>query len=293
VPPTSTPVFKAQAFDRSSVARRELYSWTTDEQAAALRRDQVLFTTVEEAGLGPGYAFAFLNQLAGGATDPQQGQLASLLAGDLFSKKRYAWSEPWATRLGWPGEDYGSNLLRVVLRPEAWLVIVWGGVLSVSDLDNRPVAVSEALLHPERIGAIYYVRDASVGGPSCNSTFVDGKNGYREFILGNLAMVEEWSLGTQTIRDRLVANIADLTRFLSQVRVCPRSENSVEWNRKVVCNWGGDFNDVTDEWMVYEQALALPSANYLPMPQQIAAIIETLQGDLFEPDPLVVKPGSP
>ncbi|MEO6602169.1 MAG: hypothetical protein ABIQ16_19970 [Polyangiaceae bacterium] len=45
--------------------------------------------------------------------------------------------------------------------------------------------------------------------------------------------------------------------------------------------------------MTYEQALAIPSANYLPFPQQVAAIIQTLQGDLFDPYPLVVKPGSP
>src|SRR4051812_47921688 len=172
LPERPDPVFNAQAVLLSTVARRELYSWTTDEQAAALRRDRVLFTTVEQKGLGPGYAFAFLSQLAIGATDPQQQQLANVLNGDLFSKKRYAWSEPWATRLGWPGEDYGSNLLRIVLKPEAWLVIVTGGLLSVTDLDNRPVAISEALSHPERIGAVYYVRDASSGGPVCNGSFL-------------------------------------------------------------------------------------------------------------------------
>ena len=44
---------------------------------------------------------------------------------------------------------------------------------------------------------------------------------------------------------------------------------------------------------MYDEALAIPSPNYLPAPAQIATMIETLQGDLFEPDPLVVTPGSP
>jgi hypothetical protein len=291
-PGASEPVFKAQAVNQLAPARRELYSWTTNEQAAALRADRVLFTTVEQEGLGPGYAFTFLSQIASGASDPEQQQLASLLGGELFAKKRYAWSEPWATRMGWPGEDYGGNLLRVVLKPEAWLVIVTGGVLSVSDLDNHPIAISEALLHPERIGAIYYVNDSSGSGPFCNSSFATGSNGYREFILGNLAMVEEWSIGTQEIRDRLVKNIADLTRFFSTTRACPTPQSEAQWNRQVLCSWV-NLDALMDETMAYERALAIPSLNYVPEPQRVATIIETLQSDLFEIDPLVVKPGSP
>lgn len=293
LPPAASPVFKDQAMSPSAVARRELYSWTTDEQAAALRSDQVLFTKSEQAGLGPGYAFDYLKQLTTTAPDPEQQLLASILGGDLFAKKRYAWSEPWATRMGWPGEDYGNNLLRVVLKPEAWLVVVSNGRLDVVDLDNTPVAAGDAVEHPERIGAILFVKDGFAGGPTCNSSFVGGGNGYREYILGNLGMVEEWSLGTQEIRDRLATNISELTRFLGQLRACPTTESSVQWNLDVVCSWASTDPGTTDEIVAYERALAIPSSNYLPVPQQIATLIETLQGDLFEPNPLVVKPGSP
>ncbi|MEO6602933.1 MAG: hypothetical protein ABIQ16_23815, partial [Polyangiaceae bacterium] len=230
VSPPAPPVFQSQAVDPRLVARRELYTWTTDEQAAALRSDQVLFTKSEQAGLGPGYAFTYLSELANGCVDAEQQQLATVLGGELFAKKRYAWPEPWATRMGWPGEEYGGNLLRVLLKPEAWLVVLRGGVLSVVDLTNQVVAVSEAVLHPERIGAILFVRDGAAGGPACAGTFVSGENGYREFILGNLAMVEEWSIGTQSIRDRLAANIADLTRFLTRIRTCPPSVSAAQWN---------------------------------------------------------------
>jgi hypothetical protein len=293
-PQVTDQVFRAQALNNGLAARRELYSWTTEEQAAALRADQVLFSKVESEGLGAGYAFTYLSDLAMSSTNPDQKKLAAVLSGDLFSKKRYAWPEPWATRMGWPGEDYGNNLLRIVLKPEAWLVVVSGGQLTVFDADNVVVSLTDALASPQRLGAILYVKDAQTGGPNCEGgSFFGGSNGYREFILGNLAMVEEWSLGTQEIRDHLNANIEQLTQFLGKMRGCPITSTATQWNLSVVCSWNASLPPSASEIFAYEQALAIPSANYLPVPEQIAAVIQTLQGDLFEPDPLVVKLGSP
>ena len=291
--PVTEPVFLKQMFTSAQAARRELYSWTTDEQVAELRKDKLLFTTTETAGLGPGFAFTYLQQLASDQTDPERAQLAGILAGDLFSKKRYAWPEPWATRMGWPGEDYGSNLLRIVLKPRAWLALIVGGQIIVVDQDNAPVTPAAAIANPERLGAIFYWKDGALGGGQCGGSFANGGNGYREFILGNPAMVEEWSLATPQIRERLVANIDQLTRLLTQIRSCPTTSGAASWNLSVTCAWDmpglAPFSDLT----AYEQALAIPSENYLPVPARIAAMIETLEGDLFEPDPLVVTPGSP
>ncbi len=103
-------------------------------------------------------------------------------------------------------------------------------------------------------------------------------------------MVEEWSLGTQQIRDRLSANIDRLSSFLQRVRVCPVTSSAQQWNLSVVCGWDGSPVSLT-ELSAYELSLAIPSDNYLAVPDRIAALIETLQGDLFEPDPLVVTPG--
>ncbi len=296
LPPSTDPVFKSQALISRLPAVREFYSWTTDEQAAALRTDQVLFSKSEQADAGPGYAFTYLSQFVSSASDPdqqdQEVQLAAVLTGDLFAKKRYAWSEPWSTRMGWPGEDYGNNLLRIVLKPEAWLVVVDNGQFMVLDLDNMQVAISDALASPERIGAILFVKASAAGGPICNGSFTNGANGYREFILGNLGMVEEWSLGTQQIRDRLQSNISDLTRFFGLMRDCPVVLSAQQWNAQAVCSWNEEL-DGTNEIFTYEQSLAIPSEYYIPEPAQIAALIETLQGDLFEPDPLIVNPGSP
>ena len=291
-PAVAGAVFDEQIFDSARMARRELFSWTTDEQAVALRRDRILFTQSERPGLGPGYAFEVFQQIAQFDELSERAQLASVLGGELFAKARYAWSEPWATRMGWPGEDYGGNLLRIVLKPEAWLVVVRDGNLNVFDLENQPVPLSQALANPERLGVIFYQKDAFAGGPDCGGSFVSGGNGYREFIVGNLAMVEEWSLGTAQIRDRLSANIEQLSSFLQRIRACPVTTSAQDWNRSVVCHWASSAFLGT-ELSAYEQALAIPSDNYLAVPERIAAMIETLQGDLFEPEPLVVIPGSP
>lgn len=303
-PMVPAPVFAPQAFSSFTPARRELYSWTTDAQAAALRMDQTLFVDMSDPALGRGYAFTAIHQIALSAAAqapdagpdagqvPVQAQLAAALSGTLFEKPRYAWPEPWATRMGWPGEDYGGQLLRIVLKPEAWLAIVKGGVISVVDLDNNPVPDADALASPERIGAIFYWRDANSGGPQCGS-FFSGGNGYREFIVGNLSMIEEWSIGTQAIRDRLSANIDRLTQFLTNIRSCPVTTDLTTWNESVVCQWDSSLGEPSNDLTSYAHALAIPSQNYLAAPLQLAAMIETLQGDLFEPDPLVVTPGSP
>ena len=291
VPFVAEPVFAEQVFDTRLLARREFFSWTTDEQAAELRRDQVLFTRSERPGIGPGYAFEFLEKFAQDATQPEQAMLASLIGGQLFAKARFAWTEPWATRMGWPGEVYGGNLLRVVLKPEAWVAVVRGGSLSVFDQQNQSVSLADALAEPTRLGAIYYEKDAFAGGPNCGGSFVFGGSGYREFILGNLAMVEEWSLGTQQIRDRLSANIQQLSTFLERFRGCPVTGSALQWNLDVVCAWSRSGAART-ELEAYERSLAIPSDNYLAVPERLATMIETLQGDLFEPDPLLITPGS-
>jgi hypothetical protein len=292
VPFVTEPVFAQQVFDRTLLARREFFSWTTDEQAAELRRDQILFTRSERPGMGPGYAFEFLEQFARDSSQPERAMLASLIGGQLFAKARFAWTEPWATRMGWPGEVYGGKLLRIVLKPQAWLVIVRGAELLVFDQQNESVSLAEALADPTRLGAIYYEKDAAAGGPRCGGSFVSGGNGYREFILGNLAMVEEWSLGTQQIRDRLSANIQQLSTFLQRFRGCPVTSSALQWNLDVVCAWSRSGAART-ELEAYERSLAIPSDNYLAVPERIATMIETLQGDLFEPDPLLITPGNP
>jgi hypothetical protein len=329
---TAKPAFASQVFGPETLLAREFYSWTSDEQALGLRQDRMLFSRAA----GSGAPFTMLHKLA---SDPSAdaAPLAQKL-GNLLAMGRYAWPEPWATRMGWPGQDPGHQLLRIVLKPEARLAVVINSELTILDARGLPVPIADAAAHPEQIGGVYF--DTTAFDPrGCASG-----TGYREFLLGNLAMVQEWSLGTQPIADRIRSNIADLTQFLNDIRSCPVTSDSATWARSVLCSWqvgdagasgqdliggfagsssaaggsaggavsgsggtgpasfdpapgagaGGAAEPVaSSDVSLYEQALAIPSPNYLAAPAQIAAMIETLTGDLYEPDPLLVTPGSP
>ena len=265
-------------------AHRTLYSWTTAEQAAELRAGSVLLTRTETPGLGRGYAFTAIDALAARGSAPEN-QLLAKLSGDLFVKVRYAWPNAWATRMGWPGEDYGDQLLRVVLKSEAWILVVSDGVgIAVIDMNNQLVPIADALANVERIGAVYfYKRDVTGRG-----SFQSCSGGYREFIVGNEAMVEEWSLGTADIRDQILADATLVEAFLSDVRQQPPNVDPATFNQEVVCSWDGA---AVDQLGYYERALSIPSEYYAPLPEALANLSQTLRASVYDPDPLIVRPG--
>ena len=282
--PASPPLFEDQVVENATPARRTLYSWTVPEQIEALRRDRVVLTTVEQQGKGRGYAFTLLDSFAASGTEPEHELMAALSAS--FEKLRYAWPYPWATRMGWPGEDYGSELVRMVLKPEAWLAHFYeDGRFSVFDLEDRPVAIEDALAAPERIAAIYFVKTTFVDYGS----FTECSGGYREFIVGNEAMIEEWSVGTEEMRAVLVADAERLEALLPRIRETPIDAYGANFSMQVPCLWLYPPETFT-EADAYIHALSLPSPYYQPTPANIAAIAETLRASLFEPDPLVVRP---
>jgi hypothetical protein len=291
LPQVSDPVFGAQTFSDLTPARPELFAWATDEQAAALRKDQVLFPPSTHTDP----VAATLQGLQGFTVNGDMtGQVATILSASLGSA-RVAWPEPWAVRIGPQGEDPGKNLIRIVLKPEAWVAVVENGTIEVLDMQNERVQLADAAAAPERLGAIVHQRDGHEGGPTCNvAAVVPGTSvGFREFLVSNLGMVQEWSLGTEQIRAHLESNIDDLSKFLARTRPCPNQTEQLSWNEQVVCSWRDTILGDVSEMSVYQQALASPTSDYFDAPPQLSALIDKLQGDLFEPDPLVVTPGSP
>jgi hypothetical protein len=284
---TLPPLFTDQVVLNATPAHRTLYSWTVPEQIAALRSDRIVLTTAEQQGKGRGYAFTLLDSMAAAGTLPEHELMAVLSA--QFEKLRYAWPYPWATRMGWPGEDYGSELVRMVLRPEAWLAHFHeDGTFAVFDLENRPVAIEDALATPERIAAIYFVKTTFMDYGS----FSECSGGYREFIVGNEAMIEEWSVGTEEMRAVLVADAERMEALLPRIREFPIDGYGTSFSANIPCLWRGSPS-LEGEQAAYEQSLALPSPYYQPTPANIANIAETLRASLFEPDPLIVRPPEP
>lgn len=280
----SPPLFCGHDVWNTAPATRELYSWTTAEQAAELRRDGVLFTRTERPGMGPGYAFTYLASVADAGWSQDYVALANGLISS-FDKARYAWPSPWATRMGWPGEDYGDQLVRILLKPDAWIVVVeepWR--ITVIDMNNKSVPVADALASMDRIGAIYFIKTDGRG----NGSFFECSGGYREFILGNLAMIEEWSIATEAIRTRIEADAALIEALRLELEPAPPVFDPTTFNRMIACRWGDPVNSDLDR---YERSLAIPSEYYIPTPDRLATLRDTLRASLFTPNPFVVKPG--
>jgi hypothetical protein len=327
LPTTTSPVFGDQDVNGRAPVALELYTWMTDEDAARLREAKVLFSASNSA---PAAALSLLSLLSRSADG--EAPLAQALS-QSFALSRFAWPEPWAIRMGLPGADPGGQLVRIQLDESAWFAVIGAEQMSVHDAQNALVPPATALAHPERIGAIFFDTSPDCVGGCPNLQSSDSGMAFRGFLVGNLALVSEWSIGTPQILDRLNSNIDQLTLFLNSTRSCPTTMDFSDWNQTVIGSWtelglatsqpgvevagaGGDADSVSSggsgglgnlgdggipsfsvgfptEEIAYDNALAIPSADYLSSPAQIATIIQTLQGDLFEPDPLVVTPGSP
>jgi hypothetical protein len=265
--------------------QRVFYSWTTDEQVAELREGMELFSRSERPGLGRGVLFDSLADYAL-TGDSDGASLAGILASETFVKARFAWPNPWATVLGFPGETYGDQLLKIELSDEAWIAFFDGHSLRVFDVNNAPVTIETALAEPARIGAIFHVSEAEAGSSYCG-TFTSGGVGFREFALGNIAMVTRWSLATEEIRQRLQADIAELRAFEGQLACVGETSG---WSNDVICAWSNGFASGS-ALSNYDFSLGLPSELYRPSVTNLEALIAVLEASLPTGEPLVVTPG--
>jgi hypothetical protein len=237
--------------------------------------------------MGRGVALTELAAFAAGGTSLEQ-QLASQLESVVFAKVRFSWTNPWATLLGWPGETYGSQLLEVELKPEAWIGYFDANGLVVYDAQGAIVPTETALANPQQIGAIYYQSSADASSNYCG-TFSQGAVGFREFILGNIAMVKHWSLATPEITQRLNDDVAALRSF-EAMAACASILDPSTWQSSVSCEWANGYfpgSFLQD----YEFSIGIPSEVYWPSPENIEALIAALEASMPTGDPLDVTPG--
>jgi hypothetical protein len=286
-------LFGDQVFQAGAAFPRVFYSWTTEEQAEEIRRGNALFSRSERPELGRGNALTALD--AFGASDGgTSGKLAAVLSQQLFFRARYTWTNPWATRMGWRNERYGSQLIRIELKPEAWHA-VFDGRLTVFDEAGKYVEPERALTEATRIGAILFLRTGITGGPQCSTLgpFYDssgqplGGVGYREVVLGNLGMVKQYSLGTVDMRNRITDDISRLRRFEAALRTCPPLERDPDWNSYVSCGWTSELMSPSSS--AYVNSLAFPNDYYYPTADNLRYIVDSLERDGFQLDPFVVS----
>lgn len=270
----------------SNFARRVLYSWTTPEQASQLRATPTLLTRSQRSdGTRTNVSEALLSLAA------DDDALAAVLSEPRFQKGRFGWPSAWATLRGWPGESYGGSLIRIVLKPDAWVARLQDNRLSVVDLQNQPVSLDRALQTPERIAAVFFVNaQLSRGAQLCGTFDSCAPSAYREYFINNEAMIEEWSLATDAVLAEIDRGRAVVDKLL---RVANRfSFIDVCWfSGDALCVWQEDGTGLPPYLSTaYYSALALASEYYAPSLENLTALSMALDSARFTPDPFVHRP---
>lgn len=263
------PMFTEDVVDFWRPRARVLYSWTNEENEAALRAGGPLLAKGEDPVLGRGVAMEMLHLFTSTEAMTPEALAAKALT-SVYEKVRYAWSNPWATRLGWPGETYGDRLLRIELLPEAWIAVFdeGFGIVRAHDLDGVDVPLASVLAEPERVGAIYFERTTT--GCSLGTFSITGSGAYREFILGSPTMIGAFELGTEAVSARVATDVARLEGYLDHVRAYgPGYFSGEAFDSALFCEWKSTCDP-------YILSLSLASPLYQPTPANLVTLIETL-----------------
>lgn len=267
-PATLEAELRARVVTDDDFARRELYTWTTVEQVAALRRTRTLLVATASSGSGPS---PFVKALAGRAS--RDALVARLLDDPALSRRRYAWTTPYGTVMPRGPRAYGDALVRIVLRPEA-LVVRFAPAervgVRVVDMRGAPVPVERALAEARRIGAVLHVR----AGPGTPSPF-------REYVVVNEAMVESWEVSTPAVAARVDADRALLERL---------AEGAFGRHGRVASSsWRALPRRLTVE-ALWSASLAFDVPAYRPTARNARALAEALDGYDRSGPPLIHRP---
>ncbi len=175
-------------------ARDDLYSWTTRENALALRRERTILVATATSGDGPTPFNRALKTVA--KRSDAHGAVASLLREHKnLQRRRYAWTSPFATARPRGKRSYGTHLIRIRLRKEGWTGHFEPGKRKPFRFVNASgdaIPLAKVLERPEKIAAIFHTRKP----PAVPEAF-------REYVLCNRDMIQSWSIGTKKIAERV------------------------------------------------------------------------------------------
>jgi hypothetical protein len=274
---------KEDGVSDASFARGELYSWTTDDSVKELRRTHTLITKTQSTIYGP----AMFDRLLDISTET----MSLVLRQPSLAKRRFAWSSPWATIMGFPGETYGNRLVRIKLKPDAIIGRFDASAPTpwrFATLDGKEIAEEDVKKEIHRLAAVYHVHKANVkpSGP-----FFGGSS-LREYVLCNESMIEEWSVGTEQTQARLERDYA-LVSGLAQAAArhswqCPPTE--LPWASDIVSSAWPAPRSSDDLRSRVEEVLALLNLNYGPCLQSFQNMGAQLEQALRQPDTLRVTP---
>ncbi|MCA9707677.1 MAG: hypothetical protein KDK70_17640, partial [Myxococcales bacterium] len=192
-------------------------------------------------------------------------EVAALLDhGPGLTKRRYAWTSPFATVLGKGPQRYGEALVRVELSPQAIIARLDPTASPPWRFrDGEGAEVSEAALleQPSRLGAVFHLR---VEEPQSIP--------FREWVLCNEAMVARWSVGTPAI----AARVEQERRLVQDLAAGPFAALPPE--RRAWRAWPQWIDPSPPATLLsrWHRALAFDNARYQPSPAALAALDQAL-----------------
>lgn len=267
--PTLDARLAALAVSDDDYYRPILYSWTTPAAIAELRASRTLLVATTTTG---GFVSPFNRALGVLAVTARPGaDIAKILRDDRrLARRRYAWPAPFATVLGVGPRAYGNALIRIELRPDAWI-----GRFSPADPDpfrfvdgaGHRITYADVAASPERIGAIFHVREEAAVP-------------YREYVVCNPSMVAAWSVATPEIHAELAAEL-DLVRALRTLAISDATTPAVAaWTVR-------HASSTLDRW---HAALAFDTERYRPLARELAHLAKALAA--YDPAGAAVYSGS-
>lgn len=253
---------------------RVVYSWTHGEQIDALRGDPTLLTRSRG---GAGEISALDRALAA-----DESELARRIreAGD--GTRRFGWTTPWPTRLGWPGGDYGDRLVRIEITDDA-LVAVYDETRDAPEEGLYTLEGVRIPLPPPRGAEGALAREALRGGRlglvfhTATGLAEDGTpRAFREIVIVDEAVVARWEYGTPRIRSELsqIATVLDAQRAL-----VPEGTDAVDGAAlaaELLARWQSPSGGVLRIEEIWERSLALGSERYAYRRATFDALIEAL-----------------
>lgn len=268
------------AVRHADFAQRVIYSWTTAEQIDELRSDPTLLTRSMTAEGERGRAADVLEENA------SADEVAAVLARAEYANKRFGWSNPWATLLGWGAESYGDRLIRIVLKDTAWvarLILRRGSdpEWEFASVDGTPVSRDDVLADPSRLAAVYFVDLREYG---CGTLGSRGSS-FREYFVHNEQMIASWEVYTPLVRqelDRGIEALRELDAALTERR-CGWAVSC--WDELVFEHWEDDATPRESLVTEYLASLALPAPEYWPVDDRLAQLLQALDAVPFD-DPL-------
>lgn len=209
--------------------RNTFYTWTTPEQIVELRKNKNLLTKSKSETKG--YS---LFDMSIRDSSFNKFLIAQLLQQPQFAKKRFAWTNSWATLMGLEGESYGNQLIKILLNDSA----IIGGFnpqnhsnpFQFYDMKGNELKADYVIENSDRLAAILHFNQIDVsrmeethkrgGGTYYNYTGKFKKENVkiemREFVIFNKNMIT-WSYGTYEIKNDILKEIA----FLEQLKKLP------------------------------------------------------------------------